>query len=287
MRSIVSSLICISCFVWLTGCQDVSSESVPKPIPTDSKTTPTTNSHPLPSSEEWKRKLENTSPMKPQQWGEKVTGVLTKLPTQEKQVALTLDACGGPHGSGYDQELIDYLRQEKIPATLFVNSRWIKANESLFLELARDPLFEIANHGTEHRPLSVNGRSIYGISGTTDPKHIIDEVWENHLLITRLTGKEPRFFRSGTAYYDEIAVQLVEQMGEKVTHFDVIGDAGATFSADQVHHAMKRVKSGSIVILHMNQPQSGTAEGLKKAIPELKKKGFQFVKLEDSVTSNS
>ncbi|WP_230199112.1 polysaccharide deacetylase family protein [Risungbinella massiliensis] len=225
--------------------------------------------------------------MKPQQWGEKVTGVLTKLPTQEKQVALTLDACGGPHGSGYDQELIDYLRQEKIPATLFVNSRWIKANESLFLELARDPLFEIANHGTEHRPLSVNGRSIYGISGTTDPKHIIDEVWENHLLITRLTGKEPRFFRSGTAYYDEIAVQLVEQMGEKVTHFDVIGDAGATFSADQVHHAMKRVKSGSIVILHMNQPQSGTAEGLKKAIPELKKKGFQFVKLEDSVTSNS
>jgi peptidoglycan/xylan/chitin deacetylase (PgdA/CDA1 family) len=40
-----------------------------------------------------------------------------------------------------------------VPATLFVNARWIEANPRQFRQLAADPLFEIANHGTEHRPL--------------------------------------------------------------------------------------------------------------------------------------
>lgn len=235
------------------------------------------------TSEQWKQRLrEKYQHQKPKEWAEKVPGVLTRLPTNEKKVALTLDACGGPNGSGYDRELIEYLRKENIPATLFVNARWIRANEKLFLELAKDPLFEIANHGTEHRPLSINGRSIYGIRGTQNVNQLVEEVWENHLLITRLTGKEPRYFRSGTAYYDELAVQIVKEMGEEVAHFDVIGDGGATFSREQVIQAMLSVKPGSIVILHMNQPNSDTAEGVKYSIPILKKRGFQFVKLGES-----
>src|SRR5258708_792652 len=81
-------------------------------------------------------------------------------------IALTFDACGGPGGSGYDQALIDFLRRRQVPATLFLNSRWIDANPAAFHLLAAEPLFEIGNHGTRHRPLSVTGRSAYGIPGT-------------------------------------------------------------------------------------------------------------------------
>jgi peptidoglycan/xylan/chitin deacetylase (PgdA/CDA1 family) len=63
------------------------------------------------------------------------------------------------------QSLISRARRilhERVPATLFINARWIKANPRNFRQLAADPLFEIGNHGIEHRALSVIGRSAYG-----------------------------------------------------------------------------------------------------------------------------
>jgi peptidoglycan/xylan/chitin deacetylase (PgdA/CDA1 family) len=215
----------------------------------------------------------------PKEWGENVTGVLTHLNTNEKVIALTFDACGGPHGSGYDAELIYFLRQWKIPATLFINYRWIDANYWTFMALSKLPQFEIENHGYLHRPLSVNGKSAWGITGTASIADIIDEVQMNHRKIQSLTGKTPKFFRSGTAYYDDVAVKVVNDLGERPVNYNVLGDAGATFNKDQVKNALLSAKPGSIVIMHMNQPTGETAEGVKAAIPELINKGYRFVKL--------
>ncbi|GAE36437.1 hypothetical protein [Halalkalibacter akibai] len=103
----------------------------------------------------------------------------------------------------------------------------------------------------------------------------------NQETIKRLTGQAPTMFRSGTAFYDEIAVEIVNELGLEVVNFNVLGDAGATFSVEQVHRALLGAKSGSIVLLHMNQPSSGTAEGVKKAVYDLREMGFSFVLLED------
>src|SRR5262249_45224881 len=97
--------------------------------------------------------------LSPHYWGFGAPGVLRHAPAAGRVIALTFDACGGPGGSGYDQALIDFLRRHEVPATLFLNSRWIDANPAAFRLLAAEPLFEIANHGTRHRPLSVTGRS--------------------------------------------------------------------------------------------------------------------------------
>jgi peptidoglycan/xylan/chitin deacetylase (PgdA/CDA1 family) len=217
----------------------------------------------------------------PKLWGEFIPGVKTQLATDQKVIALTLDACGGPNGSGYDAELIYFLRQENIPATLFINSRWIDANYWTFWALNRIPLFEIENHGTHHRPLSINGRAAWGIKGTEDVNQIFDEVLKNHRKIENLTGKTPKYFRSGTAFYDEVGVKVTNEIGETPVNFNVLGDAGATFKKEQVRDALLNAKPGSIVLLHMNHPNGETAEGIKLAIPELKRRGFTFVKLED------
>jgi len=102
----------------------------------------------------------------PVQSGEKTTGVLTHMNTTDKAIALTFDACGGKGGNGYDEKLIHYLMQEHIPATMFINSRWIDETYWTFMALAKNPLFEIENHGYLHRPLSINGKSAWGILGT-------------------------------------------------------------------------------------------------------------------------
>jgi peptidoglycan/xylan/chitin deacetylase (PgdA/CDA1 family) len=218
---------------------------------------------------------------KPIAWGEAVPRVVRRLPTTDRVVALTLDACGGRTGSGYDAELIETLRRKRVPATLFINARWIDANPRKFRKLAADPLFEIANHGTAHRPLSVTGRSVYGIAGTAGVAEVIDEVAVNQRLITKLTGAAPAFFRSGTAYYDDVAVRVVSDLGLRVVNFDVLGDAGATYSAPQVVAAMLSSTPGSIILAHMNRPDRGTAEGIAAALPKLRKRGFRFVHLSE------
>lgn len=218
----------------------------------------------------------------PQQWGENVTGVATTFHSDKKELALTFDACGGSfRSSQYDAELIRFLSDNRIPATLFINARWIKSNPEIFAALAANPLFEIANHGTAHRPLSVNGKSIYNIVGTASVEEVAQEINGNGELIEKLTGKRPLFFRSGTAYYDEEAVKIARKNGVEIGGFSVLGDAGATFSAEKVAHQITNAKSGDIILLHMNHPESGTREGLINAVETLIKEGFSFVRLSD------
>ena len=137
--------------------------------------------------------------------------------------------------------------------------------------------------GLKHSPASVNGRSAYGISGTKNVAELVDEIELNALKIQELTGKKPRFYRSGTAYYDEIAVKVAEELGEQVAGFSLLGDAGATFTRSQVTQALLAAGPGAVIILHMNHPESGTADGVMDAIPTLKKKGFRFVRLSEMV----
>jgi peptidoglycan/xylan/chitin deacetylase (PgdA/CDA1 family) len=217
----------------------------------------------------------------PREWGERVRGVKTKLNTDQRVIALTFDACGGPKGSGYDAKLIDYLRREKIPATLFISGRWINANRDIFQELAKNPLFEIENHGLNHKPCSANGRSAYGIAGTKGVDEMFYEIEENAIKIETLTGRKPRYYRPGTAYSDEICVEVAIALGYEVVNFSVLGDAGVTYSKSQVKEALLNAPPSSIVLLHMNQPEGETAEGLIEAVPELKKRGFKFVKLSE------
>jgi peptidoglycan/xylan/chitin deacetylase (PgdA/CDA1 family) len=215
----------------------------------------------------------------PKLWGEEVPGVYRHEETNNKVIALTFDACGGPKGSGYDKELINYLRQMKIPATLFINSRWIDANYWTFWALNRIPQFEIENHGYLHKPLSVNGKSAWGIKGTQNVGEVVDEVLLNHRKLQQLTGKTSKFFRSGTAYYDEVAVKILDEIGERPVGYSVLGDAGATYNREQVKNALLSAKPGSIVIMHMNHPEGQTFEGVKDAIPLLIQRGYRFVKL--------
>lgn len=210
-----------------------------------------------------------------------VPGVVHRLPARDRVVALTFDACGGARGSGYDAALVETLRSTGTPATLFLNQRWILAHPGLAAELAADPLFELANHGTAHLPLSVRSAAAYGIPGTAGPGEVFDEVSGNRLTLTELTGTPPRFFRSGTAHYDDVAVRIAGDIGETVVNFDVNGDAGATFTAGQVTAALHSASAGSIVIGHLNQPGGGTAAGVAAALPRLAADGYRFVRLSE------
>ena len=194
-------------------------------------------------------------------------------------VFLTLDACGGPAGSGVDQVLIDGLRAAQIPATLFLNLRWIEANPGVAAALAADPLFSIQNHGSAHLPLSVTGAEAYGIFGTTSVREAVDEIWANHQTIASLTGTAPSWFRPGTAHLDDVGLSIAESLGERIAGFAINGDGGATLPAADVAAAVSSAMGGEIIIAHMNQPGSGTAEGILSAVDAMRASGVVFATL--------
>ncbi len=219
----------------------------------------------------------------PGQWGEFVKGVGEDLITNNKIIAFTFDACGGKNANGYDAELINFLRKEQIPATLFVTGKWIDVNYSTFLALSKDPLFEIENHGFNHRPCSVDGESEYGIHGTKDIPDAIDEIEANAEKIEKIMGRRPTFYRSATAYTDEACAKIAKQLGITIISFDVLsGDAVPnTPKAIISNGVLKHVKPGAIVIMHFNRPKWNTYEAMQDIVPALRKLGYSFSKLQD------
>lgn len=215
------------------------------------------------------------------QWGEFVKGVDEEIATQKKICAFTFDACGGKNGNGYDKELIEYLQKEKIPATLFVSGKWIDANYKEFIRLSRDSLFEIENHGFNHRPCGIKGEMAYGINATANIEEAFNEIEANERKIKAITNRRPLFYRPATAFMDEACSALAARLGViPVTYKVLSGDAVPHTEINVIeNNVVKNVKPGAIVIMHFNHPEWNTKEAMVKIIPELRSLGYEFVLL--------
>ncbi len=199
----------------------------------------------------------------------------------QKVIALTFDACGGNH-SGYNAALIEYLRKEQIPATLFVTGIWIEKNKETFQQLARDPLFEIENHGLMHRLCSTEGKTKYGVHATRNLGDVIDEMELCARKIAQLTGRRPIFFRSATAYSDELANKVAERLGMEVVSYDILaGDAMKASGKTMSRNILNGARHGAVVIMHFNHPELQEKQALELSVPELRRRGYNFIKLED------
>jgi len=229
--------------------------------------------------------VEKLKGIQPGKFGEFIPGVKTNLATHQKFLSLTFDACGGGHGSGYDRELIDFLKKEKIPVTLFVTGSWIEKNLEIFEQLCREPLFEIENHGSTHHPCTIGNERKYGINGTGGVGAGFDEIELNARQIEFYTHRKPEFYRPATASTDQGCVALARELNETVVSYSVLpGDAVAGLARETITaNIIEKVKPGGIVIMHMNHPEWNGFEALRAAIPILRQQGYQFVKLESAL----
>lgn len=194
-----------------------------------------------------------------------------------RRVALTFDACGGTRGSAYDKAVIAAaLRKRNVPATLFLNSRWIEAHPHVAADLADDPLFELGNHGWRHRPLTVGGQSAYGIRGTVGPGEAYDEIMRGLHAVAELTGRAPTWYRPGTAWADDVGVAIARRLGLRVVSFSINADAGATAGTKEVVANLRKARRTDVTLAHLNQPHGRTAEGLATALPKMIHAGRHF-----------
>jgi len=197
-----------------------------------------------------------------------------RAPGHERDVALTLDACGG----AVDRPLIATLVRLRVPATIFMTRRWIDRNPGAVQELLAHPdLFELQNHGAAHVPAVVGGK-IYRMRGAASLAAVEHEVADGAAAVVRVGGTTPGWYRGAGAVYDLASEGLISKLGFRIAGFSLNADDGATLPAVSVARRLKRIKPGDIVIAHMNKPGSGTAAGFAAALPELQARGIVFVK---------
>lgn len=227
--------------------------------------------------------VEKYGSMTPKQFGMYLPGVKTHIKTDKKIIALTFDGCGGSGGKGFDKELIQYLSDNRISATLFVTSSWVGYNEAVFRELLKNTNFDIQNHGFNHRPATVKGQAAWGIKGTANVGECFDEFEKSARRFNEIAGRRPVFYRSGTAFFDEIAIKILAETGQTPMNFSgVTGDADKALSLSTVERFIRQnIKPGAVLIMHFNHPEGKTFKAVRDMIPEMKREGYEFVKLID------
>lgn len=208
----------------------------------------------------------------------------------KKVVALTFDACMTPKmkkdlltnrvSSWYNKDVIKVLREKNIPATLFLTGMWAEIYPEATRDLGNDPLFEIGNHSYSHPGFSWPCFNLGLIPNSSDS----EQIDKTQKILTNLTGKTPHYFRFPGGCFDNFDVSAVHNSALDIVEWDVTsGDAFNTNADSIVSRVLKKVKPGSIVVMHMiggpNAPE--TAKALPAIIGGLQKEGFSFVKISD------
>ena len=218
-------------------------------------------------------------------------------PTERpKKIALTFDACmtsgmlkrveSGSDPALYNAAIVDFLRSEKIAATFFITGLWADKYPNVVKSLAAEPFFEIGNHSYSHRGFVVN---CYSLPNLPEKEKAADILQSQEILI-RLTGKKPTLFRFPGGCFSPADQALVKYNGLTVVGWSFAsGDAFNSNTSAIVENVLEKAKSGAIVVFHLSggryAPKS--AEVLKIIVPELKKRGFEFVTVSELLRMNS
>ncbi len=213
-----------------------------------------------------------------------------KLAPGKKLVALTFDLCETHYEiAGYQGGIVDYLRENNVKATFFAGGKWLLTHRERAQQLMSDPLFEVANHGWEHRNL----RRLTGAALKAEIENaqlayedVRAELAAKQCMardaVTPAAARAPKrmsYLRFPYGACNPAALEAVAQEGLVSIQWDVAaGDPAPGESASQMARVvLASVQPGSIVIFHANGRGWHTDAALPKIVSELKAQGYEFV----------
>ena len=201
--------------------------------------------------------------------------LITRLPTTEKVVALTFDACEAGKPVSFDQAVLDYLMSHKIPFTVFASGRFVKTNFEVVQALSQLDNVDIENHSWNH-PNTMNK---FG------PDAVVQQVDRAEQEIAAATGRAAQFFRFPAGNYNEAGLKAVEALGLHVVHWRwATGDPDPKEGANALYkRVISKTEPGDILIFHINGRGVHTAEALPRIVDQLKAEGYRFVLVSDYV----
>jgi peptidoglycan/xylan/chitin deacetylase (PgdA/CDA1 family) len=201
--------------------------------------------------------------------------VLTQLPTADRVVALTFDACEAGERMSFDEAILDYLVERRIPFTVFASGKFVQSNVEDVRALGQLDFVDIENHSWNH-PNHMH---------QFDPEGVLEQIGRAHDAIATATGRTPRFFRFPAGNYNADGVRAAESLGYTVVHWRwATGDPDPRESANALFRRVTRnVQPGDILIFHINGRGAHTAEALPRIVEQLSADGYRFALVSDYV----
>ena len=202
--------------------------------------------------------------------------IITRLPTREKVVALTFDACESKRPAFLDRGVADYLVGAKIPFTIFVSGRFARHNQDALKQLAALDFVELENHSLDH------DNHMERLSDA----EIRHQIADNDMLLAGITGRHTHYFRFPAGDHDERGLAIAEQLGFKVVHWSFAsGDPAREVTPQHLEDwVLSETRPGSILIFHINGRGWSTAEALPHIVGELKRRGYRFTTLQQALS---
>lgn len=193
---------------------------------------------------------------------------IKSLFVKDQRVFLTFDMCPT---NELDVEVIEYLIQNKINATFFVNVRWFLQNKSQWdLSFLKNPLFTIGGHGYDHIDPMKQSES----EQIEDIRACL-EFWEDFDI-------KIKWYRVPHGHPTEAVLNYFSELGIKSASWSgPVFDKQSKYTQYHPNEAAKiyienSLKPGDILIMHANGEGLNTIDMLKSVVSNCKSRGFSF-----------
>ncbi|WP_297671586.1 polysaccharide deacetylase family protein [uncultured Desulfovibrio sp.] len=206
----------------------------------------------------------------------------------EKAAALTFDLCElATVTTGCDMAVLNFLREERIPATLFMGGKWMRTHARRVRQIMAEPLFEIGNHAWTHGNcalLAPQGLRAQVLWTQAQYELLREEVLrdaENRGLPAPAVAPVPVLFRLPYGRCNDAALAELARLGLRVVQWDVAAESGDSSNPAQAKKTARivaaQVRPGSILLFHANGVPAGTAQLLREVTALLRAQGYRFV----------
>ncbi|MBQ6773983.1 MAG: polysaccharide deacetylase family protein [Synergistaceae bacterium] len=200
-----------------------------------------------------------------------------------KACALTFDMCElDTVTTGCDMDVINFLREKNIPATLFMGGKWMRTHSRRVKQIMTAKNFEIANHNWSHGNCAL--LSSEGLKAQV--------LWtqSQYELLREEAGLDdiqpvPTLFRLPYGRSSESAVKIINELGLRVIQWDVAAESGDNSNMKRAKRSARLVadmtRPGSILLFHANLVPKGTINLLREVVSILESRGYEFVKVSE------
>lgn len=194
---------------------------------------------------------------------------LGRLPTDEREVALTFDDGPNPEAT---PRILDALAEAGVHATFFVLGRHAERWPNLVCRL-RDEGHTIGNHGYYHRKLHFK-----------TPRYVRDDLGRGSDAIADACGVRPRLFRAPHGFRSPWVNGVAASLGERVIGWSLgVWDSDRPGADEIARRTVVGARPGSILLLHDGDgydpagDRLQTAAAIPRVVTDLSARGYRFV----------
>ncbi|ATW24211.1 polysaccharide deacetylase family protein [Candidatus Formimonas warabiya] len=188
---------------------------------------------------------------------------------EKKQISFAINV---DWGEEYIPEMLKVFNTHQIKCTFFLTGRWTEKFPELAKSIGENKQ-EIGNHGYKHD--SPNGMSL------EENKADIEKAAQ---IIQSVTGKQTVLYAPASGESQAHVLKAAHELGYQTILWSIDTIDWKNPPPEQIlNKVLTKAHNGAIVLMHPTKP---TVAALPALISELKKQGYQFVTVSESIVDD-